>query len=105
MNAGRAHALKERLRHIDRSHAVVDHVDDDSFALLQYQQIGKSFTLLILIKDIGFEIDAVPGNRNGLCHFGHGQWPIEQKLNFIASDQRNTCGRLFQDGQCLAVQC
>ena len=80
--------VEERLRRHEAADAVVDHVDLNAGGLPFQQQIGELLAGLVVIEDVGFQVDVVLGLADGREHRLVGCRAVLQQGQFVAQHQR-----------------
>ena len=86
LDAGATHAFKKCLRHAQRAHAVIQDADSDALLLLLDQHVGKLQAHLILVEDIGFQVDVVGRCSDRLQHLLHRLRSVEQQRDLVAGN-------------------
>ncbi len=88
--------LEERFRRAKGTHTVVDEVHLYPTALFADQEFGEVPPDLIIVQDVGFQIDVVLRVLDGGIHGLVGGRSIHQQLNLVADHQRAPHHRSLQ---------
>src|SRR6185436_16341665 len=83
-----AKSVEKRRWRVEGADAVVDDVDLDAGGLAFQQQVGELPAGLIVLENVGFQVDVVPGRANGGEHCAVSRGAVLQQRELVAQHQR-----------------
>ena len=96
LHAAGGQPFEEGGRRAEGAGAVAQQVDLHALRLLGHQRLGKALAHLVVVEDVGLEVDVVARGLDGREHGPVGGRPVLQQQHLVAGGQRAADQGLFE---------